>query len=234
MLDKQAMVWVKGRGAQTGATFCPNEKLSNPLPYSERIQDNLSSDIGKTLPTLSKWEPISLPPNPNLPNIATIITYPNQCISKTICKGVYWNFVTKRRRVQKCCEKTIQKDYPNFEKAENIWPNIFKLRFNTTRKTKLQSFQYWIIHRTITCRKTLCDINLNNSPKCLFCYEIYNIRHFPLFFPKVHNFWNSFSQWWNRMGDLNFSRLWLWKYVLSLAFTSGGDHWSPKCLYFNC
>ncbi len=48
----------------------------------------------------------------------------------------------------------------------------------------------------------LSDINLINSPKCLYCNEIDNIRHFFLFCPKVHNLWNSLFQWWNRMGDL--------------------------------
>ncbi len=48
----------------------------------------------------------------------------------------------------------------------------------------------------------LSDINLIHCPKCLFCNEIDNIRHFFLFCPKVHNFCNSFFQWWNRMGDL--------------------------------
>ncbi len=32
-----------------------------------------------------------------------------QDISKTTCKDVYWNFVTKRRRIPKCSD-----DYPNF------------------------------------------------------------------------------------------------------------------------
>ncbi len=111
------------------------------------------------------------------------------------------NFITKRRSIPKCCEKWAE-DYPNFKKAENIWPNIFKLSFNTTRETKVQSFQYWIIARTITCCKMLSDNNLISSPKCLFCNEIDNIKHFLLFCPKVHNFWNSFFHWWKRMGDL--------------------------------
>ncbi len=104
-------------------------------------------------------------------------------------------------RVPRCCEKWAE-DYPNFKKAENIWPNIFKLSFNTTWETKLQSFQYRIIHWIITCCKMLSDINLINSPKCLYCNEIDNIRHFVLFCPKVYNLWNIFFQWWNRMGDL--------------------------------
>ncbi len=109
--------------------------------------------------------------------------------------------MTKRRRVPRCCDKWAE-DYPNVKKAENIWPNIFKLSFNTIRETKLLSFQYRIIHRTITCRKMLSDINLIISPKCLFCNEIDNIKHFLLFCPKVHNCWNSFFQWWTRMGYL--------------------------------
>ncbi len=82
-----------------------------------------------------------------------------QCISKTTCKDVYWNFVTKRRRVPKCSEKWAE-DYSNFKTAENILPNIFKLSFTTTRETKLQSFQYRIIHRTITCHKMLSGIKI--------------------------------------------------------------------------
>ncbi len=88
------------------------------------------------------------------------------------------------------------------EGREDLAKYIFKLIFNTTRETKMQSFQYRIIQRTITCRQKLFNINLIKSPKCLFCNEIDNKRHFLSFCPKVHNVWNSFSQWWNRMGDL--------------------------------
>ncbi len=129
----------------------------------------------------------------------------------------------------------MAEDYPNFKKAENIWPNIFKLSFNTTGETKLQSFQYRIIHRTITCRKRLSDINLINSPKYLFCNEINNIRHFLLICPKVHNFWNSFFQWWNRMGDSKFPTDYDFLeecIIFGSHLRGGGDLLSPKLLYF--
>ncbi len=128
------------------------------------------------------------------------------------------NVWLKEGGYQKCCEKW-EEDYPNFKRAENIGPNINKISFNTTRETKLQSFQYRIIYRTITCRKRLSDINLIKSPNCLFYNEVDNIRHFLLFCPKVHNLWNSFFQWWNRMGDLEIPADYdFWKNVLSLAF----------------
>ncbi len=128
--------------------------------------------------------------------LLTKVAFINESLGQATkhCKNVYWNCVTKRRRVPKCYEKWAE-DYPIFKMAENIWPNIFKLSFNTTRETKLQSFQYRIIHTTITCRKRLSDINLINSRKCLFGKEIDNIRHFLLFCPKVHNVWNSIFQW---------------------------------------
>ncbi len=43
--------------------------------------------------------------------------------------------------------------------------------FHITRETKLQSFQYRILHRTITCRK-LYDMKLDDSPNCLYCNNI--------------------------------------------------------------
>ncbi len=47
--------------------------------------------------------------------------------------------------------------------------HVFKIiknvsAFHTTRETKLQSFQYRILHRTITCRKKLYDMKLVDSP----------------------------------------------------------------------
>ena len=49
----------------------------------------------------------------------------------------------------------IPQTYPNI--ISTAWGSIFKLSFITTRETSLQSFQYRIIHRTITCRKKLHD-----------------------------------------------------------------------------
>ncbi len=129
------------------------------LSYSEINQKfNLECNFLDVLPIRqsipSRWREVIY--NVTKCLIDTNVIYCNngkiQCISKTTCKDVYWNFVTKRRRVPRCCE-TWAEDYLNFEKAENIWPNIFKLSFITTRVTELQSFHYIIIHRTIICRK---------------------------------------------------------------------------------
>jgi hypothetical protein len=118
------------------------------------------------------------------------------------CKTMYWMYVQRKKRQPSSIKKWID-DYPKFENADlTLWKNIYHLAFNITRETKLQSFQYRIIHRTITCREKLFQIKLNQSPQCLFCNKVDNIIHFLLLCKKTKEFWQSFFQWWNRLSDL--------------------------------
>ena len=110
--------------------------------------------------------------------------------------------VKRKSRVPSCVEKWSE-DYPEFKNApDSIWPDIFKIPFSITRETKLQSFQYQIIHRLITCKKRLFNMMITDNPKCDFCNDIDDIRHFFLFCPKVNAFWNYFLQWWNKLTDI--------------------------------
>ena len=43
---------------------------------------------------------------------------------------------------------------------------------------------------------------ITDNPKCDFCNDIDDIRHFFLFCPKVNAFWNYFLQWWNKLTDI--------------------------------
>ncbi len=69
------------------------------------------------------------------------------------CKTIYWIFLYKKLRQTSCIDKwTI--DYPEFQNVEQpLWKNNFCCTFHITGETKLQRFQYRILHRTITCRK---------------------------------------------------------------------------------
>jgi hypothetical protein len=122
--------------------------------------------------------------------------------SKLKCKDIYWHIVLQRKR-DPTCQARWAIEYPKLNEAsDELWPNIYKLSFSITRETKLQSFQYRLIHHIITCRKKLFDMKLSENPKCLYCKNTDDIRHFFLFCPKVHAFWNSFFKWWNNLGDI--------------------------------
>ncbi len=101
-------------------------------------------------------------------------------------------FECKKLRQSSCINKwTI--DYPKFENVEQtLWKNIFCSAFHTTRETKLQSFQYRILHRTITYRKKLYDKKLVDSPNFLYCNNIDDIKHFLLSCKILETFGNLF------------------------------------------
>jgi hypothetical protein len=119
------------------------------------------------------------------------------------CNNIYCFFVETKKRLPTCITKW-QETYPKFNDADHrLWENIFSLSFKITRETKLQSFQYKLIHRIISCRKRLFNIKIVDDPACLFCEsKIDDLKHFMLSCPKAKSFWQSFFAWWNRLSEV--------------------------------
>ncbi len=93
-------------------------------------------------------------------------------------------------------------DYLGVHTAQqNLWYNIFRLPFSITRETKLQTFQYKLIHLLITCQHVLFDMKLVDNAICLYCKETDQFIYFFLFCPKENEFWNTFFTWWNNLGN---------------------------------
>ncbi len=87
--------------------------------------------------------------------------------------------------------------YPDFSTAhKNIWVRIFKLPFKTVRDTKLQTFQYRLLHHFIPCNEWLFNIKIKNSNICSFCNETDTLPHFFVKCRKVNNFWKYWFNWW--------------------------------------
>jgi hypothetical protein len=122
-------------------------------------------------------------------------------ISKCSTKMIYWEYIYGRKRVPTCCIRWAE-IYPGLNDNEELWKNIFSLPFETVRDTQLQTFQFKIIHRLITCNRKLFKMKLKDSPLCSYCDQEDSICHFFLFCPKVKDFWHSFFSWWNRLGEI--------------------------------
>ncbi len=56
--------------------------------------------------------------------------------------------------------------------------SIYKIPFKSARHTEIQSFQFWIIHRTITCNEWLNNLIIKSTNKCNFCEETYSVIQF--------------------------------------------------------
>lgn len=85
---------------------------------------------------------------------------------------------------------------------EENWPKIYMLPYSTTRETKLQSFQFKLLHRIIPCKKWLFNIKISDSPLCVACGETDDLAHFFYLCPDIKAFWQSFQLWWqNNIGQ---------------------------------
>ena len=73
--------------------------------------------------------------------------------------------------------------------------------FKATRETKLQSFQYRLIHRIIPCNKWLYNITIKDSSKCNYCEKEDDLSHYFIYCAVTKQFWKCFLSWWHRMSD---------------------------------
>ena len=80
-------------------------------------------------------------------------------------------------------------------KISDFRRGIFKNSFRITRETKLQSFQYKIIHRVIMCKKKLNEMRILDSPLCGYCQENDDLAHFFISCPYVKEFWVAIFEW---------------------------------------
>ena len=123
-------------------------------------------------------------------------------LMKSDSKKMYSLFNDKNSILPTCLYRW-QNIFPHLE--ELPWKDIFKLSFNITRETSLQSFQYKILHRTITCRKKLHEMRLIDNPLCPNCGEVDDLSHFFIQCNYVKVFWTSLFSWLNNILPLSFS-----------------------------
>lgn len=91
----------------------------------------------------------------------------------------------------KKCIPTALTRWENEGLAPLKWSEILQLPYNCTRSTRLQSFQFQIIHRYIPTKKYLHLRGLAKTPICFRCNRIDNIAHHFYLCPSVKYFWND-------------------------------------------
>lgn len=88
--------------------------------------------------------------------------------------------------------------YPvNEMENKDYWKEVYSSPYLATRESRLQSFQFRIIHRTIPCNKYLCNIRIKQEDFCSFCDvpTTDTLQHFFFSCHKTSTFWNSVCHW---------------------------------------
>ena len=115
-------------------------------------------------------------------------------ITKATSKTAYLFFRDSVQKTPTCIRKW-QQIFPHVN--EISIKDIFLRPYKITKETKLQSFQYQILHRYIFCRKKLHDMTLIDSPNCEHCGAIDTLTHFFVECGYVYQFWVDLHNWIN-------------------------------------
>ena len=87
-------------------------------------------------------------------------------------------------------------------KTDDIeWNFYYTLAFKTTKDTKIQSLQYYILNRIYPCNYWLSKWNDDVSSTCNFCDKDDDLEHYFFKCESLHLFWDSIRHWWyNNLG----------------------------------
>lgn len=84
----------------------------------------------------------------------------------------------------------------------DYWSDIYKRPYKTARDTKLQAFQFRVVHRFLPCNRFLSNIRIKRTDTCSFCPDEDTIQHFLFTCPTVQAFWKEVSSWFDRETDI--------------------------------
>ncbi len=131
------------------------------------------------------------------PNIKLSTTEMYLPLTKMKCKDLYWHMIQQHTHKPSAMEQWYKSNPLLKEANSEAWIRIFKMPFKIIRETKLQSFQYKIVHRTIACNKWLANIKIRTDSICNFCKKEDTLEHFFLHCQNVELFWKHWHTWWN-------------------------------------
>lgn len=87
------------------------------------------------------------------------------------------------------------------------WSEIYKRPFSAVRETRLQSFQFRLEHRLITCNHLLLRYKIKQDDKCTFCDGTDTLEHFFYQCPLSRRFWKLALRWLKDASGQDLSQL---------------------------
>ncbi len=124
-------------------------------------------------------------------------------LEKVKCKDIYWHLIKNITHTPKTiiAWENVYTSLKN--KEDKFWKTLFTIPFISTRHTRLQSFQYKILHRTLPYDEWLKNIKIKSESTCSYCNEIDTITQFLIDCINNKYFWKSWARWWYSITGFN-------------------------------
>ena len=88
-----------------------------------------------------------------------------------------------------------------FEITPTEWKQIFTIPYKVCKETKIQSFQYKILHRIFPCNSKLFKWQISLTDKCNTCQQLDNLEHYFYYCQGCREFWEKIQTWINSLYD---------------------------------
>ena len=132
-----------------------------------------------------------------------LLQFSNICTATTLTKlksrQLYYWILDSNRRTLDIKPACIFKWDQCYNINEDDWKKVFSLPFKTCRSTILQTLQYRLLHRIITCNVWLYKAKIKVSPVCDYCDENDTLEHFFIHCDGTKLFWSRYIAWWNTL-----------------------------------
>ena len=134
---------------------------------------------------------------PTIPELSLKFTMKNIPFTKLKTFQFYQMLIKLEQDRHGSHPKCIIKWNNTFNNELQVWKDIFSRPFIVCRSTRLQSFQFRLLHRIITCNHWLFNAGIKGSPNCETCNIDDTLIHFFIDCVHVENFWSNFRIWWS-------------------------------------
>lgn len=132
-------------------------------------------------------------------------------------KAMYELIIQGRDTVSTACLRWQEDKEEIVLSDREEWRESCTSSFKATRETKLQSFHYKVVNRTLPCGSFLQRVRIAESDWCAFCDETDLITHHLFKCAKVQPFWIQLCEWFRREVNLYLDRLSAKEYIFGLA-----------------
>lgn len=105
---------------------------------------------------------------------------------------LYWHLVNKITKPPTAIDKWVSEFvFLN----DDDFANFFQLPYKVLRDTKMQTFQYTILHKIIPCGAALHTWKLADNSNCIYCADHDSVPHFFFDCSVSKEFWDNVSTW---------------------------------------
>ncbi len=98
-------------------------------------------------------------------------------LTKCKCKEFYWHIINSNIRIPSTICQWQKVFIPLKKTDRSFWKSIFRMPFITVRDTRIQTFQYCLIHRIVPCNEWLFKLTVKPYITCEYCFHSDSLIH---------------------------------------------------------